>query len=272
MASDQSSRWNAAEIHVELVELSGGPSPERRDELIAVVLRHTEPLCGHLARTCCRYPGLRFERDFDDLANIARTVEFEMLQRLSAGTPHAVHWVNAWVPYLAERVRSAVRRFAQSSENTGFTGATGIARRRAAFAASGLGGTSVLDLDTAIASYNDGITASRADPGRQGAFVTRADLEMPPVAAPTDDFDAIVRFGSGEFDGVDVTDVITRTIDACNAVGERHGTVASIWFDGFRNGGEPTAAEIAPRVGVSEATVRRILREVKAIFRAQYEQ
>lgn len=240
----------------------------------AVVLM--DSLCHRVANRHRNYARLTWDADRDDLYQIVRTVEAEMLKKIAAGTPMAREWVHNWEAAVFVRARSAITQYADSGAVTQVSGYTSAARRQRSLAKFRteleIAGTPPDD-DALLAEYNRYVTHSRSNPKRQGAFAVKADLAQPirflstdtasppadPVQDPTSTVDSTI----------DMIDLIQEVLRACHSESLVLHRVAVHWLGWFPDGGEPSVQDIAKASDISVSTARRYISRVIEITAAQ---
>jgi hypothetical protein len=245
-------------------------------------LRELDPRLRRWADDACRAHGDRGLSHADDVANRMRWECARVLRRaLTAGeasaSPHdaAVGEPAAEpgpTPALLRRIAlRAADRYFHSSAATGFSGATGAARRAsrsrlmAAQLTATLGRTPTAH--EVVDAVNAAARAARADPIRQGALIRDArDHYAAPVpldeaiASPVAVADDVHARLTAEL-------AVHRTIEVCRAMSAALGETAEAWLGGSLADPPviPTVAELAALSSRRPDEVRELLDECRIV-------
>jgi hypothetical protein len=204
---------------------------------------------------------------------LVATVREEVWQMLDAvGSRDEVPAEQFW-DKMHERSRSAIRELVESGKTTSFGGATGACRRQrsmrtsaAAFLAERGRPASV---DELVEFHDQRMRDRRADPTKQGALLSPADLVEKRIV-PTDPHQ-LPEAPTVEEAGLLTRHELVRALEdimaRCTAVSPRTGQVARAYVTAALADQLMAARKLGKAIGWSEATVLRELQTVKRIAR-----
>lgn len=264
----------ADEVYELLTELANCRSvdPSAEEQLITSIVVVTDDLCARVAQRHCRYPGLDWSRDADDLVSLVRETEIAILAGIASGDEDALACVPGFESALFVRGRSAIRSYADSVAATGISGYTGVRRRQHALIqhqrdiqAAGIDPLSTSEL---IADWNEMVSSTRKNPQKQGCFAVEADIVSPVRVYPRDpqDLSSIPGNITSTAD-VEMDDVIARTIAWCQAESDILGQVAKLWLAWYPDGEQMSPKAIAEQLHLSAPGASSRISRVRKMFK-----
>jgi hypothetical protein len=266
--SQQNGSAHTREVLIaELTAIRAAAGAER-DRRTAGFLTAHEPLLERIAWQFGSRPAICWDNDGPVLVATVREEAWRMLA--AVGTRNEVPAENFW-DQLHVRARSAIRELVESGATTGFSGGTGACRRRrslrtsaAAFLAERGRAATVGEL---VEFHDQRMRIRRADPIKQGALVSSADLVEKRII-PTDPNNLPETCSveeAGQLVRHELACVLEEVLVRCTTVSERTGRVARAYVAAAL-ADQPTAARrLGTALGWSEATVLRELDTVKTI-------
>ncbi len=249
-------------------------TPSWRD-LAERILASSESMTRVVAYRASHQKHLVWGRDHDDVVQIVRQVHRRMLDEVGVGRTFPLPF-EAWEASLLTRARSAVREVAESSQMTGISGYTGVARRQRAL--HELRERFEVDLGEQLSdeeladTYNDRLHPDDDDDRRvHGAEATPDDLHGVDVVAGDDlaylpSQESVEHLVAEQLSLETTTALVARTIAEASAQDPRLGEIARAWLSPWPDGDLLSAAEVARMTGVSTARVRKDLGRLRAIF------
>jgi len=251
-------------------------NPDSEQQIITDIIVLTDDLCSRVAHRHCRYTGLDWAQDSDDLIELVLEVELQMLNSIAAGDPRALDCIPTWEAAVFVRGHSAIRSYADSPAVTGISGYTGVKRRQRALEQHRRAIQAALHepLSTAelVEDWNATVASTRKDPKKQGAFATEADIANPVRVYPTDPGGLSgTALPMSTFDRSDAADIVHRVVSLCWAEGKQLGQVADCWLSWYPDGDPISPTEVAARIGISVYQVTRAIRQVREVFRTLFD-
>ncbi|MHB1718045.1 MAG: helix-turn-helix domain-containing protein [Acidimicrobiales bacterium] len=261
-------------VYALLEALSGCRStdPSVEAQIVVDIVIATDDLCGRIAHRHCRYAGLDWGRDADDLISLVREAELSLLADIAAGDKDALACVPGFEAGLFTRGHSAIRAYADSVAVTGVSGYTGVKRRQRALVQHQRriqeSGVEPLSPSELVADWNATVASMRKNPRKQGAFAVEADVANPVRVYPQDPHDLSAMLpATTPIESVETADAIRRTVILCEAQDATLGQVASLWFAWYPDGEMATTQEIANQLSISSRSVRQCIHRIQSAFR-----
>lgn len=248
--------------------------PRRRERAACGILREEQPRLRAIAHRCCRYRGLDWARDGDDLVGIVTEVAWELLESIGSGglVPES------WDGLLFSRAAAAIRAWAQSGAVTGVGGMSGAMRRRVLAHRTRVALAQSLGREPTWQEIqehaNAAQRASRSDPEKSGALLTEADrfaveVVLTGLGAPAEGRE-LPGGGLDESDGIDPTEVpglVREIIDLAASRSRKHEAVAREWLRATLVEGGVPVSEVLRRVGMATSAGWRYFSDVRGIAR-----
>jgi hypothetical protein len=253
----------------ELTAIQAAAGVERDRRITGFLIAH-EPLMKRIAWQFGSRPAICWDNDGPALVSMVREETWRMLAAMGSRdeVPAECFWDQLHV-----RARSAIRELVESGATTGFSGGTGACRRRrsvrtsaAAFIAERGHPASV---DELVEFHDERMRNRRADPIKQGALISPADL-LEKRIVPTDPNHLPEACHLEEADLLmhhELARAFEEVLARCAAASPRTGQIARA-YGAAALADQPIAARsLGTRVGWSEATVLRELHTMKRIAR-----
>lgn len=245
-------------------------------EVLEEFLRHpdTRRLLAVTTRSICRRWGVDLARHGEDFHAECSILLLALLTD-PAARASARRVNNGLAVALSLKFSNLVRQILESAEWNGSSGlSTRIRRQRAlakheAWMAAQTGQTPTSK--EVVESFNEQMTAKRADAARQGMLATESDLEpIDPVQLdPTLDVPAAGHDDDFPLMSVDARPVLEAIIVRASAEGGMLAQVVRAWLDHF-DATPPyiaTIAEIVDAVGLPEVVVRELKAQATVLAR-----
>ena len=241
---------------------------------VCAILQAERRRFGAIAYRCCRYGGLNWSRDEDDLVSIVTEVAWELL--LAAGDPPP----ESWDGLLFVRSAAAVRAWAQSGAVTGVGGMSGAMRRQALAHRTRVALARSLGREPTWQEIQDASNAaqarSRVNPAKSGALLTEADrqvLAVVPTGLSPPPYRHIAHHDPGgedgaPFDRTQVPGLAREIIRQPAARSREHELVAREWLRSVLVDGGLSDSEVVRRVGLTPSAGMRRLADVRSIAQA----
>ena len=265
MTSEPRRALSTASTATDLAAIHAESDPNRREHLIGAFLASRRPLCAAIARReASRRPGVQWERDGDDLTamSVAHSL---VLTFIAIDDPGELPW--RWEAALTTRALSAIRDWCESSALTGVSGMTGAMRRRRTLATSWdrlvTEKQRIPTQDELLAAQHQEV-AGRANPTKQGAVATAADIAEIDQAFVTHQMAADIAELQDPFAGVEMDDTIQSIVTQCRETGDDTlGSFADVWLRRTIDGG--TLADVAREMGLRPTTARKLMVRVREV-------
>jgi len=249
--------------------------PRRRERAACGILREEQPRLRAIAHRCCRYRGLDWARDGDDLVGIVTEVAWELLASIGSGALVP----ESWDGLLFARSAAAIRAWAQSGAVTGVGGMSGAMRRRVLAHRTRVALLQSLGREPTWAEIREHANAaqhaSRCNPEKSGGLLTEADhyvLEVVPTGlGPLTERWALPDRGTDGDDGIDPTEVpalVREIVELAGSRSRKHERVAREWLGAILLEGGVPVSEVLRRAGVATSAGWRYFSDVRGIARA----
>lgn len=262
----------------DLDELSGlTVDSEAWLSLAKKILEQGDDTVWRVARSVSRRPGIIWKTHGDDIAQVVRITLWQMLKNIGAGITFPLQY-EAWEAALFVRARSAVSEWADSGEVTGFSGHSGMARRKRSLYQI----RSQLEMDygrqvddeEVVEVYNGRLDGD-GDHRSHSAPATIADFAEPQFTQHVDmtliPSEVMVETLVTEKLSTEATaQLIEQCVAEASSVNVELGEIARTWFSPWPDGDLLPATEVAGILGISPARVRNRMLTIRAIFIGQH--
>jgi hypothetical protein len=251
----------------ELTAVRAAAGADRDRRIIGFLTAH-EPLLARIAWQFGSRPAICWDNDGPVLVATVREEAWRMLAAL--GGRDEVPAERFW-DQLHVRARSAIRELVESGATTGFSGGTGACRRRRSMRTSAAAFLTergrAASVDELVEFHDQRMRTRRADPIKQGALLSPADLVDKQIMPtdPTNLPETCCVEDAGVLMRHEIARALEETLARCAAVSPRTQEVARAYVAAALADRPTAARSLGIILGWSEATVLRELHTVKAI-------